>query len=61
MSLATLDELNIYKGDPILVKGKKRHETLVIAIANSKLDDNKIRMNKVVRKNLRARLGGISR
>jgi len=58
LSPAKLAELKIYKGDPVLLKGKKRHETLCIALADPKLEDGKIRMNKVVRKNLRLRLGG---
>jgi transitional endoplasmic reticulum ATPase len=59
MSPAKLSELKIYKGDPVLLKGKKRHETLCIALADTKLEDGKIRMNKVVRKNLRVRLGDV--
>lgn len=57
MSQAKLTELKIFKGDPILIKGKKRHETICIALVDPKLEDSKIRMNKVVRKNLRIRLG----
>jgi transitional endoplasmic reticulum ATPase len=58
MSAAKLQELKIFKGDPVLLKGKKRHETLCIALVDNKLEDGKIRMNKTVRKNLRVRLGG---
>ncbi|MFO0007285.1 MAG: hypothetical protein ACK559_39835, partial [bacterium] len=39
--------------------GKKRKETLVVALVDNKLDDGKIRMNKTVRKNLRVRLGDV--
>lgn len=59
MSPAKLAELKIYKGEPVLLKGKKRHETVCIALADTKLEDGKIRMNKVVRKNLRIRLGDV--
>jgi transitional endoplasmic reticulum ATPase len=59
LSPAKLQELKIYKGDPVLLKGKKRHETLCIALADNKLEDGKIKMNKVVRKNLRVRLGDV--
>lgn len=52
-------ELKIFKGDAILVKGKKRKETLVVALVDNKLADGKIRMNKTVRKNLRVRLGDV--
>ena len=56
MSQAKLTELKIFKGDPILIKGKKRHEALCIALVDNKLEDGKIRMNKTIRKNLRVRL-----
>ncbi|EAR87202.2 transitional endoplasmic reticulum ATPase, putative (macronuclear) [Tetrahymena thermophila SB210] len=59
MSQKKLDELGIFKGDAVLLKGKKRHETLCIALTDNTLPDDKIRMNKVVRKNLRVRLGDI--
>ncbi|EGR30399.1 transitional endoplasmic reticulum ATPase, putative [Ichthyophthirius multifiliis] len=54
-----LDELKIFKGDAVLIKGKKRHETLCIALTDPTLTDDKIRMNKIVRKNLRVRLGDV--
>jgi transitional endoplasmic reticulum ATPase len=52
-------ELKIFKGDAIFIKGKKRKETLVVALVDNKLEDAKIRMNKTVRKNLRVRLGDV--
>lgn len=54
-----MSELKIFKGDAIFIKGKKRKQTLVVALVDNKLDDAKIRMNKTVRKNLRVRLGDI--
>lgn len=46
------------KGDIILIKGKKRHETVCVALPG-KVEEGKIQINKVVRKNLRVRLGDI--
>lgn len=43
----------------MIIKGKKRKETLCIALVDNELDDGKIMMNKTVRKNLRVRLGDI--
>lgn len=43
----------------MIIKGKKRKETLCIALVDNELDDGKIIMNKTVRKNLRVRLGDI--
>lgn len=59
LSLAKMEELNLFRGDTVLIKGKKRHDTICIAIADEETDDNKIRLNKVVRKNLRVRLGDV--
>jgi transitional endoplasmic reticulum ATPase len=59
MSQAKMDELKLFKGDTVLLKGKKRRDTVCIALVDEEgtLDDNKIRMNRVVRNNLRVRMG----
>lgn len=59
LSQAKMSELKIFKGDAIFIKGKKRKETLVVALVDNKLEEGKIRMNKTVRKNLRVRLGDV--
>ena len=62
MTQAKMDELKIFKGDTVLLKGKKRKDTVCIALAceeGDDLEDNKIRMNKVVRHNLRVRFGDV--
>jgi transitional endoplasmic reticulum ATPase len=62
MTQAKMDELKIFKGDTVLLKGKKRKDTVCIALAveeNDNLPDDKIRMNKVVRHNLRCRFGDV--
>lgn len=59
LSTAKMEELELFRGDTVLVKGKKRHETVCIAIANDETEDSKIRMNKVIRKNLRVKLGDV--
>merc|ERR1712054_48917 len=59
LSQAKMEELNLFRGDNVLVKGKKRKDTVCIVLADDNLDDSKIRLNKVVRKNLRVRLGDI--
>jgi hypothetical protein len=41
------------------VQGKKRRDTVCIVLADETVDETKIRINKVVRKNLRVRLGDI--
>lgn len=54
-----MTELKIFKGSPVIIKGKKRKETVAIPIIDNNLDNEKIRMNKTVRKNLRVRLGDV--
>merc|ERR1719240_1112578 len=59
LSQAKMEELNLFRGDNVLLKGKKRKDTVCIVLADDNLEDSKIRLNKVVRKNLRVRLGDI--
>jgi hypothetical protein len=40
-------------------QGKKRKDTVCIVLSDESTDESKIRINKVVRKNLRVRLGDI--
>eukprot|EP01104_Vermistella_antarctica_P014128 TRINITY_DN43_c0_g1_i1.p1 TRINITY_DN43_c0_g1~~TRINITY_DN43_c0_g1_i1.p1 ORF type:complete len:858 (+),score=322.55 TRINITY_DN43_c0_g1_i1:96-2576(+) len=54
-----MDELGMFRGDTVLLKGKKRKDTVCIVLTDDTCDENKIRMNKTVRKNLRVRLGDI--
>lgn len=60
LSQKKMDELKIFKAETVILKGKKRKETIAIALPDDGgLDDEKIRMNKVVRRNLRVRLGDV--
>ncbi|KAL0417690.1 UNVERIFIED_CONTAM: Cell division cycle protein 48 [Sesamum radiatum] len=85
---ATMEKLQLFRGDTILIKvtivikygfdgealsylrasdmlvnfpndGKKRKDTVCIALADDTCEEPKIRMNKVVRTNLRVRLGDV--
>ncbi|XP_065583592.1 transitional endoplasmic reticulum ATPase-like [Artemia franciscana] len=59
LSQAKMDELNLFKGDTVLVKGKKRKETICIVLSDGEVPNEKIRMNRVIRNNLRVRLGDV--
>ncbi|KAA8550004.1 hypothetical protein F0562_001688 [Nyssa sinensis] len=59
MHPATMEKLQLFRGDTFLIKGKKRRDTICIALADDACDEPKIRMNKVVRTNLRVRLGDV--
>ncbi|KAF8007702.1 hypothetical protein BT93_K1640 [Corymbia citriodora subsp. variegata] len=54
-----MGKLQFFRGDTILVKGKKRRDTVCIALADDTCEEPKIRMNEVVRSNLRVRLGDV--
>ncbi|OQV21320.1 Transitional endoplasmic reticulum ATPase [Hypsibius exemplaris] len=59
MSQKKMDELQLFRGDTVLIKGKKRRDTVCIALTDETVPDDKIRMNRVVRRNLRVRLGDV--
>ncbi|KJE95921.1 valosin-containing protein [Capsaspora owczarzaki ATCC 30864] len=59
LSQAKMDELQLFRGDTVMVKGKKRRDTICIVLSDDECPNEKIRMNKVVRTNLRVRLGDI--
>ena len=55
----TMEKLQFFHGDTVLIKGKRRHEAICVALTakpEDTLEPNRIRMNKVVRKNLRVHL-----
>jgi transitional endoplasmic reticulum ATPase len=59
LSTNTMEALQLFRGDTVLVKGKKRKDTVLIVLADDELDDGSARMNRVVRHNLRVKHGDI--
>uniref|UniRef100_A0A1I8EKV8 vesicle-fusing ATPase n=1 Tax=Wuchereria bancrofti TaxID=6293 RepID=A0A1I8EKV8_WUCBA len=59
LSQAKMDELNLFRGDTVILKGKKRKETVCIVLSDDTCPNDKIRMNRVIRNNLRVRLGDV--
>ncbi|KAJ1561593.1 AAA ATPase cdc48 [Cladochytrium tenue] len=59
LSNLTLKTLGLFKGDAVLIRGKKRKDTVLIVLADDDVDPTKIRLNRVARNNLRVRLGDI--
>jgi transitional endoplasmic reticulum ATPase len=57
ISPAKMDELELFRGDTVLLKGKKRKDSLAVVVADENCHEAKICMTKVVRNNLRVRLG----
>ncbi|ELP84948.1 cdc48 family protein, putative, partial [Entamoeba invadens IP1] len=52
-------ELNFFEGDSILLKGKRRNETVCLVLPDEELEAGKIRMHKIIRYNLRVKLGDV--
>ncbi|CEP62380.1 AAA family ATPase CDC48 LALA0_S05e04346g [Lachancea lanzarotensis] len=55
----TMDLLQLFRGDTVLVKGKKRKDTVLIVLIDDELENGICRVNRVVRNNLRIRLGDL--
>lgn len=56
-----LDELGLFKGDTVLIKGKKRKDTIAIALDKDECPSEKIYMSRVVRRNLRVKVADLVR
>lgn len=59
MSSNTMELLQLFRGDTVLVKGKKRKDTVLIVLADDDMEDGVARINRCVRNNLRVRLSDI--
>lgn len=57
VSQAKLNELDLFRGDVVLLKARRRKETAVVAVAEDGCPDGVIRMNEVTRRNLRLGVG----
>ena len=47
LSAAKMEELQLFRGDTVLLKGKKGRDTVCIVLADDETEDVNIRMNKV--------------
>ena len=47
LSAAKMEELQLFRGDTVLLKGKKGHDTVCIVLSDDDTVDANIRMNKV--------------
>uniref|UniRef100_A0A672I3I9 Transitional endoplasmic reticulum ATPase n=1 Tax=Salarias fasciatus TaxID=181472 RepID=A0A672I3I9_SALFA len=53
------EELQLFRGDTVVLRGRKRRQTVCIVLTDDTCGDEKIRMNRVTRSNLRVRLGDV--
>eukprot|EP00753_Platysulcus_tardus_P012729 PLAT3528.2.p2 GENE.PLAT3528.2~~PLAT3528.2.p2 ORF type:complete len:824 (-),score=477.04 PLAT3528.2:123-2594(-) len=56
MNMETMDGLDVFEGDYVVVKGKLKRTIVCAAILNEEVPTGSIAMNNVVRKNLRSKL-----
>jgi len=59
LNVQTMEELQLFRGDTVLLKGKRRKDTVCIVLADDTCEAGKIRMNKCIRKNLKVRLADV--
>ncbi|KAG8041766.1 hypothetical protein G9C98_007070 [Cotesia typhae] len=52
-------ELQLFRGDTVLLKGKRCKKTVCIAVTDDSCSDDKIKMNRTVRNNLQVRLSDV--
>ncbi|XP_017281180.1 zgc:136908 [Kryptolebias marmoratus] len=53
------EELQLFRGDTVVLKGRKRRQTVCIVLTDDTCGEGRIRMNRVTRNNLRVRLGDV--
>ncbi len=54
-----MDSLQLFRGDTVLVRGKKRKDTVLVVLSDDELDEGSARLNRVVRHNLRVKHGDV--
>ncbi|CAO2206687.1 unnamed protein product [Urochloa humidicola] len=59
LSPTSIEQLGIYKGDLVLLRGKRRRETVCYAVADPSCPEGRVRLGRVVRGNLRVKLGDV--
>jgi len=55
----TMEDLGLFRGDTVKLVGRKHKDTIAIVLSDDDCDAKKIKINKVVRKNLRVKLGDV--
>uniref|UniRef100_A0A665WBD6 Transitional endoplasmic reticulum ATPase n=1 Tax=Echeneis naucrates TaxID=173247 RepID=A0A665WBD6_ECHNA len=53
------EELQLFRGDTVVLRGRKQRQTVCIVLTDDSCGDERIRMNRVTRSNLRVRLGDV--
>lgn len=59
LSPTKMEELQFFRGDTVVLRGRKRRQTVCIVLTDDSCGDDRVRMNRVTRSNLRVRLGDV--
>ncbi|XP_053273206.1 transitional endoplasmic reticulum ATPase [Pleuronectes platessa] len=59
LSQDKMEELQLFRGDTVVLKGRKQRQTVCIVLSDETCSDERIRLNRVTRSNLRVRLGDV--
>ncbi|XP_060948384.1 transitional endoplasmic reticulum ATPase [Limanda limanda] len=59
LSQNKMEELQLFRGDTVVLKGRKQRQTVCIVLSDDTCSDERIRLNRVTRSNLRVRLGDV--
>ncbi len=55
-----MDELGIFNGDTVIVRGKRRKDTILLAMAEEGLPSNVLRLSTIARGNVNLKLGDVA-
>lgn len=55
----TMETLGLFRGDTVIVRGKRRKDTVLICLSQDDVDEGKIAMNKVARGNCAIKIGDL--
>jgi transitional endoplasmic reticulum ATPase len=59
ITAAAMEQLGIYVGDLVLLRGKRRWETVCYALPDDSCPEGRVRVARGVRANLRVKLGDV--
>jgi transitional endoplasmic reticulum ATPase len=54
-----METLQLFRGDTVIVRGKKRRDTVLIVLSDDSVEEGRVQLNKVARNNLRVKLGDL--
>ncbi|KAL7718631.1 Cell division control protein 48 [Entamoeba marina] len=59
LSPEKMEELNFMGGDSVLLKGKRRRETICVVLPDEEIEGGRVRLHRMARYNIRVKLGDV--